>query len=249
MGSLLIGVMTAKALSQAWEVPLVGVNHLEGHIFANVIRSQGLEPPFLCMVVSGGHTMIVMVRSYGDYVLLGETRDDAAGEAYDKVAKLLGLGYPGGPVVDRMASEGNPAAFSLPVPMKNRKEIIFSYSGLKTAVLWELKKLLKEGKEVPVHDVCASFQAAAVDALVSKLELAVAQTGITRVALSGGVAANSELRRRLEERPGWDVHIPPLSYCTDNGVMIAAAGYNNYKRGITSDLTLSPDPSWRLIPD
>lgn len=249
MGSLLIGVMTAKALSQAWEVPIVGVNHLEGHIFANIIRSEDIEPPFLCMVVSGGHTLIVMVRSYGDYVLLGETRDDAAGEAYDKVSKLLGLGYPGGPVVDRMASEGDSAAFSLPVPMKNRKEIIFSYSGLKTAVLWELKKLIKEGKEVPVHDICASFQAAAVDALVSKLELAVEQTGITRVALSGGVAANSELRRQLKERKSWDVHIPPLSYCTDNGVMIAAAGYNNFRRGITSDLTLSPDPSWRLIPD
>lgn len=247
MGSLLIGVMTAKALSQAWEVPLVGVNHLEGHIFANIIRSEDLEPPFLCMVVSGGHTLIVMVRSYGDYVLLGETRDDAAGEAYDKVSKLLGMGYPGGPVVDRMASEGDPSAFPLPVPMKNRKEVIFSYSGLKTAVLWELKKLIKEGKDIPVHDICASFQAAAVDALVSKLELAVEQTGITRVALSGGVAANSELRRQLEERTDWDVHIPPLSYCTDNGVMIAAAGYNNFKRGITSDLTLSPDPSWRLI--
>lgn len=246
MGSLMIGVMTAKALAQAWELPIVGVNHLEGHIFANLIRSSDLEPPFLCLVVSGGHTEITMVRSYGDYVLLGETRDDAAGEAYDKVAKLLGLGYPGGPVIDGLAGDGDPDSFSFPVPMKNRKEIIFSYSGLKTAVLWEVKKMVEKGIDVPVNDICASFQKAAVDALISKLQLAVEQTGINRVAVSGGVAANSELRRQLLNKKGWNVFIPPVSYCTDNGVMIAAAGYNAFRRGVLSDLTLSPDPSWRL---
>ncbi len=246
MGSLLVGVMAAKALAQAWELPVIGVNHLEGHIFANLIRSPQLEPPFLCLIVSGGHTEINMVRSYGDYILLGETRDDAAGEAYDKVAKLLGLGYPGGPVIDRMSKDGDPDSFSFPVPMKNHKEIIFSYSGLKTAVIWQVKDMVERGMEVPLYDICASFQKAAVDALISKLEIAVDLTGINKVALSGGVAANSELRQNLRNRKGWDVFIPPMSYCTDNGVMIAAAGYNAYHRGVVSDLYLSPDPSWRL---
>ncbi len=246
MGSLLIGVMAAKALAQAWELPIIGVNHLEGHIFANLIRSPQLEPPFLCLIVSGGHTEITMVRSYGDYILLGETRDDAAGEAYDKVAKLLGLGYPGGPVIDRRAKDGDPDSFSFPVPMKNHKEIVFSYSGLKTAVIWQVKDMVERGIEVPLNDICASFQKAAVDALISKLEIAVDLTGITKVALSGGVAANSALRQNLRNKKGWDVFIPPLSYCTDNGVMIAAAGYSGFQRGVVSDLYLSPDPSWRL---
>jgi len=188
-----------------------------------------------------------MVRSFGDYVLLGETKDDAAGEAYDKVSKLLGLGYPGGPVIDKLAKRGDPEAFRFPVPMKNRSEITFSYSGLKTAVLTEVKKIVKRGEAVPIEGICASFQHAAIESLVNKVGLAVRQTGISKIAISGGVAANSELRRRFLDNKNWSVFVPPAAYCTDNGVMIAAAGYSNFKRGVSSDLSLSPDPSWRLV--
>lgn len=246
VGSLLVGVMSAKALAQAWEVPLVGVNHLEGHLFANVAVHPSLEPPFLSLIVSGGHTEIVFVRSFGEYELLGETKDDAVGEAYDKVAKLLGLGYPGGPEVDRLAREGDPDAFPLPVPLEHSDEIGFSFSGLKTAVLWVLRRLEKEGKPIPVAHVCASFQKAAVASLVGKVRLAVLRSGVRRVAVSGGVAANSALRNALSALPGVEIFLPPLSLCTDNAVMIAAAGYNIYRRGFFSDLSLSPDPSLPL---
>lgn len=249
MGSLLVGVMTAKALSQAWEVPLVSVNHLEGHLFANVVAHGDLKPPFLCLIVSGGHTEILLVRAFGDYQVLGGTRDDAAGEAYDKVAKLLGLGYPGGPVVDRLAATGNPEAFPLPVPLSGSGAVEFSFSGLKTAVLWVLKRLEKDGLPVPVEDLCASFQRAAVVSLLEKTRVAVEQTGVRQVALSGGVGANSALRAGLEEegaRRGWRVYLPPRDLCTDNGVMIAAAGYSAFRRGIRCDVTFAPDPSWEL---
>lgn len=244
MGSLLVGVMAAKALSQAWEVPLVGVNHLEGHLFANIVAHEDLAPPFLALIVSGGHTEIVHVRSFGDYRLLGMTRDDAVGEAYDKVAKLLGLPYPGGPAIDELARRGNPKAFALPVPMRDSPAVEFSYSGLKTAVLWLLRRM--EGTDLPLEDICASFQEAALSALMAKVRLAVAQTGVRSVVLSGGVAANSSLREKMAASSQWKSYIPPRELCTDNAVMIAAAGYNNWKRGISSDLSLSPDPSWPL---
>jgi N6-L-threonylcarbamoyladenine synthase len=246
VGSLLVGVMSAKALAQAWEVPLVGVNHLEGHLFANVATHPSLEPPFLSLIVSGGHTEIVFVRSFGEYELLGETKDDAVGEAYDKVAKLLGLGYPGGPVVDRLAREGDPDAFPFPVPLEHSDEIGFSFSGLKTAVLWVLRRLEREGKPIPAAHVCASFQKAAVASLVGKIRLAVLRSGVRRVAVSGGVAANSALRSALGALPGVEIFLPPPSLCTDNAVMIAAAGYNIYRRGFFSDLSLSPDPALPL---
>lgn len=247
MGSLLVGVMAAKALSQAWELPLVGVNHLEGHLFANVVVHDDLAPPFLCLIVSGGHTEIVHVRAFGDYRMLGMTRDDAVGEAYDKVAKLLGLPYPGGPAVDALASQGNPRAFPLPVPLRESDAVEFSFSGLKTAVLHLLKRF-REGEPLPLEDICASFQEAALNALMVKVRLAVMATGIRSVALSGGVAANSGLRARMTASREWKSYIPPRDLCTDNAVMIAAAGYSNWKRGIRSDLLLSPDPSWPLAP-
>jgi N6-L-threonylcarbamoyladenine synthase len=246
MGSLLVGTMTAKALSQAWELPLVGVNHLEGHLFANIVAHEDLEPPFLCLIVSGGHSEVILVRSLGDYVLLGETRDDAVGECYDKVAKLLGLPYPGGPVIDRLAASGDPHSFAFPRPMADTDRVEFSFSGLKTAVLWAVKRLEARKEELSVEDLCASFQRAAVDVLMKKVELAVKQTGVRKVALSGGVAANSYLRERMENSESWTSFIPPRSLCTDNAVMIAAAGYNNWRRSIRSPLSLVPDPSWML---
>jgi N6-L-threonylcarbamoyladenine synthase len=244
MGSLLVGVMAAKALSLAWNVPLIGVNHLEGHLFANVVSFPELAPPFLCMIVSGGHTEIVLAEDFGKYVFLGGTRDDAAGEAYDKAAKVLGLPYPGGPAVDRLAAAGNSRAFDFPVPMKGTPEIVFSFSGLKTAAVTVINRLRAEGKPIPVEDVCASFQRAVVESLLGKLALAVKQTGVKNVTLSGGVAANSALRAALKSQRGWKVFLPPVNRCTDNAVMIAAAGYNAYMRGVRSSLDLSPDPSW-----
>jgi N6-L-threonylcarbamoyladenine synthase len=247
MGALLVGVMSAKGLAQGWDLPLLGVNHLEGHIFANVLHDPRLEPPFLNLVVSGGHTEIYLVREYGSYELLGRTRDDAAGEAYDKVAKMLDLGYPGGPKVDALASRGNPEAFDLPVPMGNSSEIAFSFSGLKTAVLWKIEALKKEGiSPLPLEDICASFQKAAVASLTGKVRLAMRQTRISRVAVSGGVAANRGLRQELAEIRGGEIYLPPLALCTDNAAMIAAAGYNGYMRGRRGTLDLSPDPGMVL---
>jgi N6-L-threonylcarbamoyladenine synthase len=247
MGSLLVGVMTAKALSQGWNVPLIGVNHLEGHMFANVLAHPDLKPPFLCLVVSGGHTEMISARANRDYVLLGSTRDDAAGEAYDKAAKLLGLGYPGGPAIERSAAGGDGGAFAFPIGMKGTKEVEFSFSGVKTSLRTLVERMKANGDEIPVADICASFQRAVTEALLSKASLAVRKTGVRKIALSGGVAANTALREGLTElgdANGWEVFLPPKSYCTDNALMIAAAGYAAYSAGERSDLSLAPDPDW-----
>jgi len=249
IGSLLVGVMTAKALSQGWKIPLIGVNHLEGHIFANAAAAKDLKPPFISVIVSGGHSEIVHVRDFGEYTLLGSTRDDAAGEAYDKVSKILGLGYPGGPVIDRLAQNGDPCAYSLPRPLSGTADIEFSFSGLKTAAVNVINNALKSGTELNLEDFCASFQNAVIESLISKIILAVNKTGVVNVTLSGGVAANSGLRKRLgiiSASSGWNLYMPPAALCTDNAVMIAAAGYNSYHRGNISDLSLSPDPSWEI---
>lgn len=249
MGSLLVGVMTAKALSQGWNKPLIGVNHLEGHIFANLVVHKELCPPFISVIVSGGHTELVLVEAFGSYKLLGSTRDDAAGEAYDKLAKVLGLGYPGGPEIDRLASEGASDAYPLPTPLSGTKEIEFSFSGLKTAAITTINNVVKNNAEINVRDLCASFQKAVTDSLTGKIELAAERYGVKKIALSGGVSANSGLRSRmldLAEKKQWQVFLPSLSMCTDNAVMIAAAGYCAYQRGERSGLKLSPNPSWEL---
>ena len=247
MGSLLVGVMTAKGLAQAWGCPLTGVNHIEGHIFANRIAHPELEPPFLSLVVSGGHTEIIHVRGWGNYLLVGRTRDDAAGECYDKVARILGLPYPGGPEVDRLASGGDPFSWPLPVPMKGSPDVEFSFSGLKTAVLWTVEKIKKSGGEVPVADICASFQRAAVSSLLGKVCLASELTGVGKVCLSGGVSANSALRDAFRSRFGDSVFIPPVRLCTDNASMIASAGLDRFLREGPSGLDLAPDPSASLF--
>ena len=249
MGSLLVGVMTTKAFSQGWDVPLIGVNHLEGHLFASVLAHPSLVPPFLCLIVSGGHTEVVLAKKGRDYTLLGDTRDDAAGEAYDKAAKLMGLGYPGGPEIERMARSGDPNAFSFPIGMKGTKNVEFSFSGMKTSLRSTVERIKKEGGEVPVPDVCASYQKAITESLLSKISLAADITGVRKIAMSGGVAANSALRDGLSEMArarGWEVFLPPKNFCTDNAAMIAAAGYAAYKSGERSDISLAPDPAWSI---
>ena len=243
MGSLMVGVMTAKAFAQAWEVPLLGVNHLEGHIYANMIDHEDLDFPFLCMVVSGGHTEIVLVSGPGQYRILGATQDDAAGEAFDKVAKILGKPYPGGPVIDRLAAAGNARAFRFPQVLRNLEGLDFSFSGLKTAAMNQVNQMHMQGIAVPVEDFCASFQKAVVDMLISRLEQAVDLTGVSSVAISGGVAANSAFRRAVSEHPGWRAFLPSKMFCTDNAVMIAAAGYAEWHAGRRGGIGLAPDPA------
>ncbi|MDR1379671.1 MAG: tRNA (adenosine(37)-N6)-threonylcarbamoyltransferase complex transferase subunit TsaD [Synergistaceae bacterium] len=246
MGSLMVGVETARALSQAWNVPLLGVNHLEGHMFASLTEAD-LKPPFLSLIVSGGHTEIVRVDAFGEYSLLGATRDDAAGEAYDKAAKVMGLSYPGGPEIDKLAKEGNPSAFNFPVPLKNTNQVEFSFSGLKTALLWQVHRLREvENDPLPLADLCASFQRAVTDALISKVVLAVQQTGVKQVAISGGVAANSALRKAVINDRRWNAFLPSPSRCTDNAVMVAMAGRNAWNRGVRSS-SPDPDPSLEFI--
>ena len=248
MGSLIVGVMTARALSQSWGVPVIGVNHLEGHLFAPLVDAEDLKPPFLSLIVSGGHTEIISVDAFGKYELLGQTRDDAAGEAYDKAARILGLKYPGGPEIDRLAKNGNPYAFDFPVPLKNTGKVEFSFSGLKTALLWQVKKFQENGEELPIEDLCASFQRSVVDALVSKVLLASRITGRRNVSVSGGVSANSALREALSTQKEIRVWLPKLSRCTDNAVMIAMAGRNSWERtGRVSDDEVIPDPSLHKI--
>ena len=249
MGSLLVGVMTAKALSQGWGTPILGVNHMEGHLYALILAHPSLIPPFLCLIVSGGHTEIVLAREGRNYTLLGGTRDDAAGEAYDKAANLMGLGYPGGPLIEKMARSGDPDAYAFPIGMKGSKSVEFSFSGMKTALRTTVERIKKEGRELLVPDICASYQRAITEALLSKLSLAAEMTGVKRVAMSGGVAANTALRDGLSvmgEARGWDIYIPPKNFCTDNAAMIAAAGYAAYASGERSDLTLTPDPGWSV---
>lgn len=241
IGALLVGLSWAKGLAAAWDVPFLGVNHLEGHLLAPLLDRPDFEWPFLALVVSGGHTTLYLAESLGNYRVIGETVDDAAGEAYDKVARLLGLGYPGGPILDRLAAKGDPAAIAFPRPLRGSLDM--SFSGLKTAVrTW----VQRNPGPLPIEDLAASFQAAVVDILVSRVELAAAQTGIPRVVLAGGVAANAGLRARLRQSAHLDVLIPPMSRCTDNGAMIAFAGRMRLLRGEVSGPATPANPAWRL---
>jgi N6-L-threonylcarbamoyladenine synthase len=226
IGALLIGLSTAKALAAAHHLPFVAVDHLHGHVAANFLRPDPIEPPFLCLIASGGHTLLAQVSEPGSYELLGQTRDDAAGEALDKAARLIGLGYPGGAEIDRLARTGNAEAFSFPVGMRRSSSLDFSFSGLKTAFVYAVRDLGPEKARERKADLAASFQRAVVDALLSRLEKALDSAPTRRVALGGGVAANSELRQRLalmcSER-GLDLKVPPPELCTDNAAMIASA--------------------------
>ena len=249
VGPLLVGVSEAKAISFVTGKPLIGVHHISGHISANYIEYPQLEPPFVCLVASGGHSHLVVVNDYGDYEIIGRTRDDAAGEAFDKVARAIGLGYPGGPKIDKLSREGNPNAIPFPRAKIAENEYDFSFSGLKSAVLNYLNSCQMRGEDICQADVAASFQKAVIDVLVEHSMHAVKESGFNKFAIAGGVAANSSLRRALElecGKRGILFYHPSLIYCTDNAAMIGAAGYYEYQKGVRHGYDLNAVPNLKL---
>ena len=249
VGALLVGVAEAKAIAFAKDIPLVGVNHIEGHVCANFVEDKTLEPPFLCLIVSGGHTHLVKVNDYCEYEILGKSRDDAAGEAFDKVARAIGLGYPGGPKIDKAAKEGNENAYEFPKAKIADNPYDFSFSGVKSAVLNELNAKEMKGEEVVTEDVAASFQKSVVETLVERAMLAVKETGVNKIALAGGVASNTALRKLFKEeceKRGIDFYYPSPELCTDNAVMIGSAAYFEYKNGTRHGWDLNAIPNLKL---
>jgi len=249
VGALLVGMAAAKALALARGIPLIGVNHLEGHYWANFLEHAPPAPPFVALIVSGGHTMLVHVPELFRHRVLGQTVDDAAGEAFDKVARLVGLGFPGGPALDAAARQGDPHAIAFPRAMQGSGDLDFSLSGLKTAVLRHVRAEQAAGREISVPDLAASFQEAIVDVQVTKTIAAARQTGVDTVLLGGGVVANTRLRERLlvdGEAADLRVLIPPLELCTDNAAMIACVGAARLERGERTSLDIAADPNLRL---
>lgn len=249
VGALLIGLATAKAYALAADKPLIGVHHIHGHICANYIQHKELEPPFMALVISGGHTNIVEVEDYNTCRVLGGTRDDAAGEAYDKVARVLGLGYPGGPLIDKIAREGDPEAVEFKRVFLEKGSLDFSFSGIKTGVLNYINSEKQAGREINVPDVAAGFQAAVLDVIVAKTVGAAVDMGKDKIVLAGGVAANSMLREMLEKecaKHGLKLYYPAPVLCTDNAAMIGCAAYYKYMAGERDDLTLDAIPNLKL---
>lgn len=249
VGALLVGVAEAKAIAYAAKKPLVGVHHIEGHVSANYIEHPDLKPPFVCLIVSGGHTHLVIVKDYGEFEIIGRTRDDAAGEAFDKVARAVGLGYPGGPKVDQAAKEGNKHAIEFPRAKVEGSPFDFSFSGLKSAVLNYINHAKMTGEEIPVPDLVASFQNAVVEALVSRAVLAAKEYGYDRLAIAGGVASNSALREAMQEacdKQGIQFYHPSPIFCTDNAAMIGVAAYYEYRKGTRHGWDLNAVPNLKL---
>lgn len=249
VGALLVGVSAAKAISFAKKLPLIGVHHIEGHISANYIENPQLTPPFACLVVSGGHTHLVNVKDYGVYEVLGQTRDDAAGEAFDKVARAIGLGYPGGPKIDKLSREGNPKAIDFPKAHVDGAPLDFSFSGLKSSVLNYINSCKMKGEEIIPADIAASFQEAVVSVIVEKTIMAAKEYGIDKVCLAGGVASNSALRNRMKEcceAQYLKFYYPSPVLCTDNAAMIGAAAYYEYLAGSRAGLDLNAVPNLKI---
>jgi N6-L-threonylcarbamoyladenine synthase len=249
VGALLVGLQYAKGLALGSQKPLIGVNHIQGHISANFIEHKDLEPPFVSLVVSGGHTFIVHVKGYRDFEVIAKTRDDAAGEAYDKVARALDLGYPGGPKIDKLAKEGNPDAIEFPRARFQDDTLDFSFSGVKSAVLNYLNKANMKGMEINKADIAASFQKAVIDVLKTNLFLTCENRGVNKIAVAGGVASNSCLRETLQKEgkaKGIEILFPSPILCTDNAAMIGSAAYFNYQEGIVSDLNINAKPNLKL---
>jgi N6-L-threonylcarbamoyladenine synthase len=250
VGCLMVGAAAAKTICYVKNISLIGVHHIEGHIFANLLSHPELPFPHVCLTVSGGHNMLLYVQGPCHYEVLGVTLDDAAGEAFDKVAKFLGLDFPGGPVIDRLSKQGDRRAFKFPRPMINTKAFDFSFSGLKTAVVNMFRDRLARGEPLPLADIAASFQEAIVDVLVAKTVRAAQEKGVSTVSVTGGVSANGRLRQVFAEtcqKQGIDVFFPTLSLCTDNAAMIAAAGYARMMLGERSDLSLNVYPTTPLV--
>ncbi|MFH1940404.1 MAG: tRNA (adenosine(37)-N6)-threonylcarbamoyltransferase complex transferase subunit TsaD [bacterium] len=241
IGSLLVGLSVAKAMAYAQNIPFIGINHLEAHIYANLLEHNEIKPPFVCLIVSGGHTSLVYIRHFGEYKLLGQTKDDAAGEVFDKITKVLDLGYPGGPITERLAKEGEPSSIKFPRPLLNDGSYDFSFSGLKTAVIYYIKELKEKNKIIPVKDILSSFQQAVVDVLVEKTLRAALEFKTKQIVLAGGVAANSSLRREIKKKANLlniKVFYPSTFLCTDNAAMVASAGYYKFKENKKSSLSL-----------
>ena len=249
VGALLVGVAAAKSIAYVKKIPLMGINHIESHIYANFLDNPDISFPVVCLIVSGGHTDLVYIPRHGEYELLGKTRDDAAGEAFDKVARTLGLGYPGGPIMDRLAKTGNPDAVKLPRAYLENGSYDFSFSGLKTAVMQAEQRADKQNQRIPIEDMAASFQSAVVEVLVNKTLAAAREKNAVSIIIAGGVAANSELRSSLEKKAraeGFCFHKPPMELCTDNAAMVACLGYYQWTMKRYAGLDLNAVPSLPL---